>query len=114
VAGMVLIVLLSAGGPSRGERAATPPEQEVTFADVESIVLSRCSMCHTAEPLWPGIGAPPKGVMLDHPLLIRLQAREIYLQAAASDAMPPANVTELEPEERGMLAAWYRTGAPAE
>jgi uncharacterized membrane protein len=52
--------------------------------------------------------------MLDHPELIRLQAREIYLQAAASDAMPPANVTELEPEERGMLAAWYQAGAPAE
>jgi uncharacterized membrane protein len=113
-AGMALIVVLSAGGPSHGERAAVGPGQEVTFADVESIVLSRCSMCHAAEPLWPGIAAPPKGVMLDHPELIRLQAREIYLQAAASDAMPPANVTELEPEERGMLAAWYEAGAPAE
>jgi uncharacterized membrane protein len=113
-AGMALIVVLSAGGPSHGERAAVAPGQEVTFADVESIVLSRCSMCHAAEPLWPGIAAPPKGVMLDHPELIRLQAREIYLQAAASDAMPPANVTELEPEERGMLAAWYQAGAPAE
>jgi uncharacterized membrane protein len=113
-AGMALIVVLSAGGPSHGERAAVGPGQEVTFADVESIVLSRCSMCHAAEPLWPGIAAPPKGVMLDHPELIRLQAREIYLQAAASDAMPPANVTELEPEERGMLAAWYQAGAPAE
>jgi uncharacterized membrane protein len=113
-AGMGLIVLLSAGGPSHGERAAVVPAQDVTFADVESIVLSRCSMCHAAEPLWPGIGAPPKGVVLDHPELIWLQAREIYLQAAASDAMPPANVTELEPEERGMLAAWYEAGAPAE
>jgi uncharacterized membrane protein len=113
-AGMALIVVLSAGGPPHGERAAVGPEQEVTFADVESIVLSRCSMCHAAEPLWPGIAAPPKGVMLDHPELIRLQAREIYLQAAASDAMPPANVTELEPAERGMLAAWYQAGAPAE
>jgi uncharacterized membrane protein len=111
---MLLIVLLSAGGPSHGERAAAPPAEEVTFADVEAIVLSRCSMCHAAEPLWPGIAAPPKGIMLDHPELIRLQAREIYLQAAASDAMPPANVTELEPEERGMLAAWYQAGAPAE
>ena len=113
-AGMALIVLLSAGGPSRGERAAVPPEQEVRFADVEAIVLGRCSMCHAALPLWPGLASPPKGVLLDHPLLIRLQAREIYLQAAASDAMPPANVTELEPAERGMLAAWYRAGAPAE
>jgi uncharacterized membrane protein len=113
-AGMLVIVLLSAGGPSHSERAAVQPAQDVAFADVESIVLGRCSMCHAAEPLWPGIAAPPKGVMLDHPELIRLQARQIYLQAAATDAMPPANVTELEPEERGMLAAWYEAGAPAE
>ena len=112
--GMVAIVLLSTGGPSHGERAAAPPEQEVSFAEVEAIVLGRCSMCHAAEPLWPGIASPPKGVMFDHPELIRLQAREIYLQAAATDAMPPANVTELEPAERGLLAAWYRAGAPAQ
>ncbi|MEM7021283.1 MAG: cysteine desulfurase, partial [Pseudomonadota bacterium] len=90
------------------------PDEEVAFADVESIVLSRCSMCHAAEPLWPGMTMPPKGVILDHPELIRLQAREIYLQSAATDAMPPANITELGPEERGMLAAWYEAGAPAE
>jgi uncharacterized membrane protein len=113
-AGMALIVLLSVAGPSHGERAATPPGQEVDFAVVEAIVLGRCSMCHAAEPLWPGIAAPPKGVILDHPELIRLQARQIYLQAAATDAMPPANITEIEPAERGMLAAWYEAGAPAE
>jgi uncharacterized membrane protein len=112
--GMVLIVLLSAAGPSHDERAAAPPGQEVDFAEVESIVYSRCSMCHAEQPLWPGIAAPPKGVILDHPELIRLQARRIYLQAAATDAMPPANVTEIEPAERGMLAAWYEAGAPAE
>jgi uncharacterized membrane protein len=113
-AGVALIVMLSAGGPSHGERAAVPPEQEVAFADVEGIVLSRCSMCHAAEPLWPGIGVAPKNVILDSPELIRLHAREIYLQAAATDAMPPANVTELLPEERGTIAAWYEAGAPAE
>jgi uncharacterized membrane protein len=113
-AGVAVIVMLSAGGPSQGERAAVPPEQKVAFADVEGIVLSRCSMCHAAEPLWPGIGVAPKNVILDSADMIRLHAREIYLQAAATDAMPPANVTELLPEERGMLAAWYEAGAPAE
>jgi uncharacterized membrane protein len=113
-AGVAVIVMLSAGGPSQSERAAALPEQEVAFADVEGIVLSRCSMCHAAAPLWPGIGVAPKNVILDSPEMIRLHAREIYLQAAATDAMPPANVTELLPEERGVLAAWYEAGAPAE
>jgi uncharacterized membrane protein len=84
------------------------------FAEVGAIGLGRCSMCHATEPRWPGIATPPKGVIQDHPKLIQLQAREIYLHAAATDAMPPGNVTELEPEERGMLAAWYQAGAPAE
>jgi uncharacterized membrane protein len=113
-AGVAVIVMLSAGGPSHTERAAVPPEQEIAFADVEGIVLSRCSMCHASEPLWPGIGVAPKNVVLDSPEMIRLHAREIYLQAAATDAMPPANVTELLPEERGVLATWYEAGAPAE
>jgi uncharacterized membrane protein len=113
-AGGVLIVLLSGAGPSHPDRAAAAPAQEVDFAEVEAIVLGRCSMCHAAEPLWPGIAAPPKGVILDHPRLIQLQASEIYLQAAATDAMPPGNVTELEPAERGLLAAWYQAGAPVE
>ena len=113
-AGGVLIVLLSMAGPSHSERAATAPTQPVEFAEVEAIVLGRCSMCHASEPLWPGVAMPPKGVILDHPRLIALQAQEIYLQAAATDAMPPGNVTELEPEERGLLAAWYQAGAPVE
>jgi uncharacterized membrane protein len=113
-AGMAVIVLLSAGGPSHAERAAALPEQQVAFADVEGVVLSRCSMCHAALPLWPGIGVAPKNVILDSSEMIRLHAREIYLQAAATDAMPPANVTELLPEERGMIAAWYEAGAQAE
>lgn len=113
-AGGVLVVLLSMAGPSHSERAAAAPTQPVEFAEVEAIVLGRCSMCHAAEPLWPGIAMPPKGVILDHPELIQLQAQEIYLQAAATDAMPPGNVTELEPEERGLLAAWYQAGAPVE
>ncbi|MCE3250794.1 MAG: hypothetical protein K0R41_4619, partial [Geminicoccaceae bacterium] len=29
-------------------------------------------------------------------------------------AMPPGNVTELEPAERRLLAAWYAAGAPLE
>jgi uncharacterized membrane protein len=113
-AGVAAIVLLSAGGPSHAERAAIASAAPVSFADVQDIVLSRCSMCHAADPLWPGIDGPPKGVVLDTAEMIRLHGRQIYLQAVASDAMPPANVTELEPEERGILAAWYRAGAPAE
>ncbi|WP_298801441.1 urate hydroxylase PuuD, partial [uncultured Lentibacter sp.] len=35
------------------------------FDDVVNIVMGNCSMCHAAEPGWPGIAVPPKGVMLE-------------------------------------------------
>lgn len=108
-AGMALVVLLSTAGP--GEDEAAPPTP-ATFAQVEEIVLGRCSMCHTAEPAWTGLATPPKGVMLDTPERIQAQARAIALQAAYTHAMPPGNLTGITPEERGVLAAWAAAGAP--
>ena len=114
-AGMALIVWLSAAPPG-GEDTATAPvmTEEIAFAEVENIVLSRCSMCHAAEPFWEGIAAPPKGVRLDTPEMIQKYAGEIRLQATLSHAMPPGNLTELSPEERQILAAWIAAGAPLE
>ena len=78
------------------------------FAEVSDIVTGRCSMCHAAEPGYKGIHYAPKGVMLDRPEEIARHAPEIYLQAGVSHAMPPANVSFIEPEERAKIVAWYR------
>ena len=112
--GMALVVWLSAGAAGRDEDAAALAPDEVAFTEVENIVLSRCSMCHAAEPLWAGIAVPPKGVRLDTPEMIRKHAGEIWLQAALTHAMPPGNITELSEEERQILAAWIAAGAPIE
>lgn len=78
------------------------------FDEVQDIVLGRCSMCHTAEPGWEGLHWPPKGVLLDTPHEIARQARAITLQAGLTHAMPPANVSFMEPGERAKIVAWYR------
>ena len=39
---------------------------------------------------------------------IATHAREIYLQAGRSHAMPPGNVTGIEPAERRAIIEWYR------
>ena len=65
-------------------------------------------MCHTAEPFYPGIQRAPKGVLLETDAQIAAHAREIYLQAGRSHAMPPGNVTEIEPAERRQIVDWYR------
>lgn len=77
------------------------------FPAVRDTVAGRCGMCHAAEPSYEGIYHAPKGVMLDNDVRIAEHAREIYLQAGRSHAMPPANVTQISPQERALLVAWY-------
>jgi len=95
------------------EEAALPRGAErfaaaAGFEEVTDIVMGRCSMCHAAEPGWDGIHYAPKGVHLETGGQIALQAREIYLQAGVTHAMPPANVSFIEPAERAKIVAWYR------
>lgn len=77
------------------------------FEEVQDIVLGRCSMCHTAEPFWDGVPVAPRGVVLDSPEAIANHARDIWLQAGLTRAMPPANVSFMEPEERNAIRAWF-------
>jgi uncharacterized membrane protein len=75
-------------------------------ADVVNVVSTRCSMCHTPEPVFEGIGEAPKGVLLDTPEHIAKYAPAIRTQAVMSHAMPPNNITEMTPQERAILAKW--------
>jgi len=78
------------------------------FDEVTGIVQGRCSMCHAAEPAWPGMLWPPKGVVLETPAQIAHEARRIYLQAGVSHAMPPANLSYIEPQEREAIVRWFQ------
>ena len=105
---LTIIALSTFGSRSQIESARTPAP--VSFAEVNSIVSSRCSMCHAAEPVWDGIAEAPKGVMLDTPERVALHIHQVGLQAGLSNAMPPGNVTEITPEERQVLANWVIAG----
>ena len=108
LAGLIAVVWLSLP-PSEVDEAKAG---EIDMADVEFIVLSRCSMCHSQEPLWDGMAVAPKGVILETQEQIRRHATPIALQAVYTHAMPPGNITEMEEEERQLLAAWIDAGAP--
>ena len=109
-AGMLAVAWLSAAGPRQSSTAARP--QNVGAATAHDIVLSRCSMCHMKEPVWPGIYAPPKNVRLDNAEEIERHARMIEINAVRSHAMPPGNVTQITDGEREALAAWIAAGPP--
>ncbi len=106
---LCLMAWLSSLGPagSYAQASATPAPGRIEFAQVEEIMATRCSMCHAKEPLWEGMIAPPKGVMLDTPEAIKAHTVQIAMQAVYSHAMPPGgNLTDISDEERALLAGW--------
>jgi len=94
-----------AAGEDDGSRPAAP------FAEVQAIVNTRCVFCHAAKPKFAGLDAPPKGVRLDEPALIKQWAPAIQQQAVSSQTMPLGNVTNMQPEERAILGRWIADGA---
>ena len=92
-------------------RALSRTEQvfasSVHFEDVMNVVPGRCAMCHAREPYYDGIRRAPKNVLLETPADVAKMAGQIYLQAGASHAMPPANVTYMTAEERALIRKWY-------
>jgi uncharacterized membrane protein len=78
------------------------------FDGVRDVVLGRCAMCHAQEPGWEGIVAAPRGVALETDAEIARHAYQIYLQAGRTNAMPPANVSFMEDDERDLIVSWYK------
>ena len=105
------IMWLSEAGPAdHSETGAEVSSALLTsphYDAVEEIVLSRCSMCHAAEPVWDGVAIAPKDIRLETPDDIARYASLIYEQAARSSAMPPGNLTGLDATDRAVLAIWY-------
>jgi uncharacterized membrane protein len=95
------------------EEAALSPRQErfaahELFPDVSNLVYGNCASCHASEVFMAGLAAAPKGVMLDSDRRIAVHAREIYLQAGVTHAMPPGNFAFLTDEDRALIRRWYR------
>ncbi|MEM7269127.1 MAG: urate hydroxylase PuuD [Pseudomonadota bacterium] len=104
------IMWLSEAGPAKA--AASEEDQSALltsphYAAVEDVILSRCSMCHAEEPVWEGIAIAPKDIRLETSEEIARYAPLIYAQAARSSAMPPGNLTDLQDQDRELLAIWY-------
>ncbi|WBU65306.1 urate hydroxylase PuuD [Paracoccus aerodenitrificans] len=78
------------------------------FDDIMTIVPGRCAMCHARDPGYDGIHRAPKQLLLETPDDVTRAARQIYLQAGLTHAMPPANVSFMEPAERQAIVNWYR------
>jgi uncharacterized membrane protein len=110
----ILIAWLSSS-PKLPTGAETMPSPQATlymqsphFKEASLVVQTRCAMCHAALPGQEGIAEAPKNVILDNDIAIANHAEQIAMQAGYSHAMPPGNLTEITPEERALLVAWFR------
>jgi uncharacterized membrane protein len=114
----IMIAWLSSGpklpgsaGEEVASRAAEPFLRAEHFAAASLAVQTRCTMCHSAEPAWPGIYEAPKNVVLDNDIAIANHAKDVAMQAGYSHAMPPGNVSEMTPQERAAIVTWFREGS---
>ncbi|RAI03381.1 cysteine desulfurase [Acuticoccus sediminis] len=80
------------------------------FPEAQNVILARCSMCHSRQPLWEGMVHPPLGVVLETDYDIAREASRIARQAVLSHAMPPGNVTGMTADERDAIGRWLRDG----
>jgi uncharacterized membrane protein len=93
-----------AGGAER----TFAPGEPVPFETAEAVIHKRCTVCHSASPADRRFGIAPGGVAFDEPAQIRALAARIQARTIDSHSMPPANVTWMTDQERGLLARWLR------
>ncbi|MGD9919096.1 MAG: urate hydroxylase PuuD [Paenirhodobacter sp.] len=113
--------------PATETAALSPTAQRFTdaagFEQVTDIVTANCSMCHGAVTDFSGkvpvpqghegIIAAPHGLHLDTPEAVARAAREIYLFAGVTNAMPPGAANFMTAEDRAAIRDWYK-GAETE
>ncbi len=102
-AAVLLSLVVWAGMPAVQIAAKTTGSD---YTRVQAIIAQRCTVCHAANPLQPGIAAAPKGVIFESETQIRSQAVLIAQQSATTRVMPPGNLTQMTEDERALIARW--------
>lgn len=83
---------------------------KVRAAEIEPILRTHCSACHSARPTNPAFSSPPLGIVLDDGEHARAYALRIKRVAVDTETMPLGNVTGMTPDERARLGAWIDGG----
>jgi uncharacterized membrane protein len=109
-AGLGVIVVAIAIAP----RNVSTPQASVSFSQAQAVITTRCTPCHSVQPIQPGFPQAPNGVMFDTSDEIVGRAQQIYQQAVVTKNMPFGNLTNITQAERDVLAAWVQEGAPAQ
>ena len=81
--------------------------ERVNIEEIQLIINTRCTVCHSATPTQAGFISPPKGIVYDSVKDIELQATIIHKQAVLTKAMPIGNLTGMSDAEREKIHTWF-------
>jgi uncharacterized membrane protein len=104
VAGLLLAGVAALIAP----RASAAAGGAVAFEEVQSVVMHRCTTCHSAQPTHPAFPAAPGGVELDTGEQILAEAQRIHQQTVLTRVMPIGNLTSITEDERALIDRWYQ------
>ena len=107
IAGLMIVTRIDA-------RSVMDVQEPVSFKRAQEIIATRCVPCHSTHPADDVFTSPPKGLRLDSPRQIQVNAAAIMLRAVEQQNMPYNNKTEMTPRERGELKKWIADGARLE
>lgn len=105
----ILGVFLLAFLYNRPDLVSLNTSQSVSQDEAFNIVQNRCVVCHSKNPAHPLYDLPPLNVRLDKKDYLNKHADSILKQVVLTNAMPPANETNITQEERQMLGIWIKS-----
>ena len=104
---IVIMALCLSGCPGFGDKTIDQLaiDEDVTYeSHIRQILDARCATCHAESPI---AGATNS---LHNYETAWAEAERIHARAVVELTMPPG--AALPPEERALIDAWYRAGAP--
>lgn len=107
---LVVLTVPRATAPSISRSTGATPVP--SFAQVRTIIVQRCAICHSETPIDPDFASPAGGVQFDTPQQIRARADRIKERAVVLKTMPLANKTGITDDDRDILGRWVDAGAP--
>lgn len=83
---------------------ASPVAAGVASLRADEIVQRRCAVCHAAQPSFPGMASPPRGIVFTSETLPVYAG--LIAAVVQSERMPPGNATDMQPDERKAVTQW--------
>jgi uncharacterized membrane protein len=107
---LILAIALTFYQPGRTVLSPSPSNGSVVAIDdmkAMAIVQQHCTVCHAANPSYPGFSAAPQGLVLETKAHLMQNRSRVIQQTFVMKAMPIGNVTQMTDEERSQLAVWF-------